>query len=283
MSQQTGIVRSMSNEAYHASEGLNNSTLSSMTDSPAHCYALHIDPARPKREATPAMLAGTLAHCAILEPDELPSRYYIRPDGIDGRTKEGKALLALIPPSLTVITTAQFDTAQAQRRAIMTTPELLQVFSTGAAEQSVFWRDQATHLLCKCRPDWVHTLPDGRVILVDVKTTTDASPGAFAKTVWNYGYHRQAAHYSTGWEAATGQEVAAFVFAVVTNGYPILAAAHMLDEDYQRLGADECRKLIDAYADCKRAGKWPGFVGMNLLTPPAWARKTEDELDVSYV
>lgn len=277
------VIGDMSSDDYHAADGLNNSTLSSLSKSPAHCYALHIATDRPQRGATPAMLAGTLAHCAILEPAEVAGRYYVRPDGIDGRTKDGRALLALLPQHLTVITSAEMETAQAQRAAVLALPELRNLLSTGVAEQSVFWHDSATHLLCKCRPDWAHTLPDGRVVLVDVKTTTDASPGAFAKTVWNYGYHRQAAHYVTGWEAATGQEVAAFVFAVVTNAYPVLAAAHMLDEDYQRLGADECRRLIDTFADCKRSGKWPGFIGMNLLAPPAWARKTEDEIEVSYV
>jgi exodeoxyribonuclease VIII len=128
----------------------------------------------------------------------------------------------------------------------------------------------------------VHTLSDGRVILVDVKTTVDCSPQQFSRSVWKYGYHRQAAWYSAGYARAAGVEVAGFVFASVTSAHPFIAAAHTLDDDYMRIGQDECRRLLDEYADCKLTGRWPAFPGMNLLSPPAWAVQS-DELEVFHV
>ena len=278
----TGLVAGLSNKAYHAADALNNSTLASMARSPAHCYALHLAPGRPQRIATPAMLAGTLAHCAVLEPLEMAARYAVRHAGLDLRTKAGKEWFDSIPAGLETITEEQRNTADAQRAAVFDVPELAELLAAGEAEQSAFWNDPATGLLCKCRPDWVHPLADDRVILMDVKTTTDADPKAFAKTVWQYGYHRQAAWYSNGYERATGKQVAAFVFAVVTNAYPFLAAACVLDEQFQTLGADDCRELLDEYAACKRSGYWPGFTGMNVVTAPAWALPSQ-ELEVSYV
>lgn len=276
------IICGMSNAEYHSSEGLNNSTLSSLAKSPAHCYALHLAPDRPKRTATPAMMAGTLAHCAILEPSEMDRRFAIKPDGLDLRTKAGKEWSDCIPGGVETITRGHADTANSQRAAVFDVPELADLLGSGEAEQSAFWTDPATGILCKCRPDWVHRLGDGRVILLDVKTTTDADPKAFAKTVLQYGYHRQAAWYSNGYERAANVQVMAFVFAVVTNAYPFLAAACVLDEQFQALGADDCRELLDEYAECKRSGYWPGFTGMNVVQAPAWALPSQ-ELDVAYV
>jgi hypothetical protein len=272
----------MSNAAYHAADGLNNSTLSSLAKSPAHCYALHQAPGRPQRIATPAMMGGTLAHCAILEPHELAARYAVRPAVLDLRTKAGKEWVDCIPAGVDVITEDQRDNAEKQRAAVFNVSELAELLDNGAPELSAFWTDPATGILCKCRPDWMSPAGDGSVILLDVKTTTDADPKAFAKTVLQYGYHRQAAWYSNGYERATGHQVLAFVFAVVTNSYPFLASACVLDEQFLALGADDCRELLDEYADCKQSGYWPAFTGMNVVPAPAWALPSQ-ELDVSYV
>jgi hypothetical protein len=269
-----GIYSDMSNAVYHGGEGVGNSVLSAMSKSPAHCYALYIDPDRPERESVAAFKAGTLAHCAVLEPLELMSRYTVRPEGIDLRTKEGKSWAAGVDPAMEIITATQHNTAISQRKAVHAAKELHELLSRGQAETSAFWIDNATGLLCKCRPDWVHPLDDGCVILLDLKTTIDASPAGFPKSIWNYGYHRQAAWYSNGYEKASGKEVAAFIFAAVTSDYPFLAAAYMLDETAMRRGADECRKLLDAYADCKRSGIWPGYSQeVQLISLPNWATK----------
>jgi hypothetical protein len=269
-----GIIPGLSNDDYHAGPGVSNSVLSSMAKSPAHAYALHLAPNRPKREPTPAMLAGTLAHCAVLEPAELAARYACKPPGHDGRTAAGKAWAALIPRNVEIVDAAKLETAKSQRAAVLETPELCALFAVGEDEQSAYWIDEPTGLLCRCRPDWVHPLADGRVILVDLKTSADISPEGFAKSIWNFGYHRQVAWYSTGYERASGRQVAAFVFAAVSNDYPFMACAYMLDDAAAQRGASECRALLDRYAECLRTDVWPGYgaAGIQLLSLPAWVK-----------
>lgn len=278
----TSIIHDMANEAYHSTPAVSNTVLSSMARSPAHCFALHVSEDRRKSATSPAFFAGTLAHCAILEPAALLDRYMLKPEGLDMRTKDGKAWKAALPAGVLTIDADEYATALAQRDAVQGVPELAELLADGVAEVSAFWLDDETGLQCKCRPDWVHTLSDGRVILVDVKTTVDASPQQFSRSVWKYGYHRQAAWYSAGYARAAGVEVAGFVFAAVTNAHPFIGAAHTLDEDYLRIGRDECRRLLDEYADCKLTGRWPAFPGMNLLSPPAWAAQS-DEVEVFHV
>lgn len=277
-----GIIHDMPNAEYHSTLAVSNTVLSSIARSPAHCYALHVAEDRRKQATTPAFFAGTLAHCAILEPDALLERYIVRPEGLDLRTKAGKEWRDALPAGVLTISADEWATAIAQRDAVRNVPELAELLGAGVAEVSAFWTDDETGLPCKCRPDWVHTLSDGRVILVDVKTTVDASPQQFTRAVWKYGYHRQAAWYSAGYARAAGVEVAGFVFAAVTSAHPFIAAAHTLDDDYLRIGQDECRRLLDEYADCKLTGRWPAFPGMNLLSPPAWAAQSE-EVEVFHV
>ena len=261
-----GLVRDMPAEDYFAVDAASNSALKDLERSPWH-YANRV-----QREQTPAMFAGTLAHCAILEPAHTLERYAIKPTGHDGRTKEGKAWTEA-NAGRQIVSAEQMGIASAQRAAVLAVPELASLMSSGYAESSAFWIDAETGVYCKCRPDWVHTLPDGRVILLDLKTTADESPAGFARAVWNFGYHRQAAHYSAGFTAATGIDVAAFVFAAVTSAPPILAVPYMLDDEAAQKGRESCAELLHLLAQCRESNSWPAYgSGVQILSLPAWAK-----------
>jgi hypothetical protein len=275
-----GIRSDLSNEAYHATSALGASGLKKLAKSPAHYWAAYLDPEREPSAPTPAMRAGTLAHCVVLEPHRLDERYVIKPEGHDGRTKEGKAWCAQMA-GFEIVTADQLLTARRQAAALHALPDIAALLSSGRPEVSVFWIDPDTGVHCKCRPDLVHST-DGGDWLVDVKTTVDASPEGFPKQVAKLGYHIQAAHYSSGWTAATGRRVLGFVFACVESDYPHVAAAYTLDQVAMAEGADECRRLIDLYDECTRTNRWPGYGSeIKALSLPMWALSTE-EVEVSY-
>jgi exodeoxyribonuclease VIII len=116
------------------------------------------------------------------------------------------------------------------------------------------------------------------VILVDLKTCVDASPAGFAKSIVNWRYQVQAAFYSDGWEAATGQKVHAFVFAAVEKEWPYAAAAYMLTDEDLTQGRLAYRRNLRTYAACTASGEWPGYsTDIQLLNLPAWAKKETAE------
>lgn len=275
------IIRGLPPHEYHASGGVSNSMLSDFAISPYHCWALHHAPGRPTREPTDAMRAGTLLHTMVLEPSEVPRRYIVRPDGLDMRTKDGKAWAAQAD-GLEIINAAQYAAAEAQRDAILAVPELAALLASGQPEVSAYWTDQATGLQCRMRADWVHPLDDGRVMLLDLKTAADVTPEGFARSIAQYGYHRQAAWYSTGYSQAAGVEVCDFVLGVVSKAYPYVAAAYLIDADSIQQGRDECAEMLERYAECQRTGYWPAFVGYQSISLPAWAKRSE-EVEVSFV
>lgn len=277
-----GIVYGMSAEAYFADPGVSNSMLSAMAKSPAHCWALYIDPERPEREATDAMSAGTLAHCAILEPDELATRYVVKPDGMSFASKDGKAWRDAQPAGVAIIDQDAYITAQRQRDAVMRIGELRRLLSSGVSEVSLFWVDAETGLRCKARVDWLHTIAPRHVMPLDLKTISDLTPDAVSRAVTNYGYHRQRAHYLNGLRAC-GLRADDFGFAFVSSSYPFLAAPYIVDDETADQGHEEVAELLDRFANCQKSNDWPAFGdGFQLTGLMKWARRTQ-EVEVSYV
>lgn len=265
-----GFVHGMPNDAYHAHPAIGSTGLKTLARSPAHFYGQHIDPKRPKREATPAMKAGTLLHCVLLEPSEVDARYVVRPDGLDARTKAGKEWMESAS-GREIVTSEALALAKLQAASLRAFPDVGALLSDGEAEVSVFWIDPETGAHCKCRPDFVAQAGRG-VILVDAKTTQDASPQNFPRSVWNFGYHLQAAHYSEGYERATGVPVLGMVFAAVEADYPHAAAAYMLSDEAFERGRIERRRLLSLYADCLARDQWPAYSSaIEPINLPAWA------------
>ncbi|MFM8899046.1 MAG: PD-(D/E)XK nuclease-like domain-containing protein [Burkholderiales bacterium] len=268
-----GIVPVMPNGAYHARHAVSASGLKALSKSPRHYWAAHLDPNREPKEPTPAMKAGTLAHCMILEPESFQARYVIRPDGLDMRTKAGKAWSEGAPSWADIISQSEHRAASLQSQAVRALPEVSALLAKGQPEVSAFWVDQTTGSACKCRPDWVSPAGAG-VVLVDIKTCPDASPKGFARAVANFRYDLQAAWYSHGYEHASGLPVLGFVFAAVEHDYPHAAAAYMLDDDTLAKARAECDRLLALHRQCTDTGNWPGYPEhIQLLTLPAWANK----------
>lgn len=274
-----GVIHEMSNAAYHLVPALGSSGLRKLARSPAHYYAAMLDPQRPIVEPTPAMKAGTLAHCATLEPHTLAERYVVRPEGLDGRTKEGKAWLASVPVGLEVVSAEQMQTATRQAAAIRALPEIGALLDKGRTEVSVFSVDGPTGVTLKARPDLVSPAGDD-CILIDLKTTTSASPKDFARSVVNFGYAMQSVQYSDVYEQASGQKVLGFLFMATESEYPHAAAAYMLPDEWLEIARKERRRLIDLYAGCLASGKWPGYGDeIVLLEMPVWLRIPTTEGD----
>jgi PDDEXK-like domain of unknown function (DUF3799) len=260
-------------EVYHGdTQTVSKSGLDDIAKSPAIYYARHIDPARPDRpEPTPAMQIGTMAHCAILEPDQFDSRYVVGPDA-DKRTKAWKEWEAQIDPDQIPIKPAEREMAFAQAESLKKIEPIREMLAAGRAEVSAYWNDQPTGIVCRCRPDWVHEAGNG-VILLDVKTCPSADPEDFVKSIVNWRYDVQAAFYTDGYAAASGLKVHAFVFAAVEKEYPYAASACMLTEEDIEAGRRKYRRNLSTLAECRRSLKWPGYSEeITLVTLPAWAK-----------
>tara|TARA_B100000700_G_scaffold148842_1_gene165704 strand:+ start:895 stop:1692 length:798 start_codon:yes stop_codon:yes gene_type:complete len=224
-------------------------------------YRTIVDPAAKITPPTPAMLLGSLVHCAVLEPTELEARY----EKCGPRnTKAGKEEATdIISRGLTPVTHSDWDLMEGMVDAIRSHDAASSLFAEGQPENSYWWDDKASGLCCKCRCDWVN----GSTI-IDLKTTVagGASPKEFAKTVTHFGYHLQAAHYL---RSGAGTR---FVFVAVEKAWPFTVGLYELDQEAIDLGNEQIDKALAQIAECYRSNQWPGYAEeITTLNLPRWA------------
>lgn len=130
--------------------------------------------------------------------------------------------------------------------------------SDGPAEQVLVWVDDEAGVWCRARLDKQTRLADGRLVIVDYKTTACAEPGAVAKAIDNYGYDFQDAWYTAG-AVALGLEPAAFLFVFQEKTPPYLVSVVRLKEADREWGRLRARKALDVYRRCREADHWPGY------------------------
>jgi exodeoxyribonuclease VIII len=251
----------ISNADYHADPAISASQLKTVMQSPYHFWSRYLDPDRVAMVPTAAMRFGSLAHCAVLEPDELSKRYQLAPDR---RTKEGKAaVVEMAAAGIEAVSEADMVLAVNMAIAVHGHPTAGALLQSGQAEQSFWWDDIPTGLRCKCRPDWF----DGTTI-VDLKTCQDASPTGFAKAVANFGYSIQAAHYLAGTLATR------FIFVAVEKTAPYAIGVYQLNTEALIHGSIARHNALQRIQDARAINEWPGYTdGIHTLQLPGWALK----------
>ncbi|MBW5285977.1 PD-(D/E)XK nuclease-like domain-containing protein [Burkholderia gladioli] len=264
----------LSIEAYHAMAPVSKSQLDDINVSPFHFYSRHRDPNRPPRETRSGQLEGQLAHCAILEPDAFATRYVIGPSVHRG-TKAWKEFVEAHPHQV-AIQQDQADIAWHQSNAVWSITDIGDALSAGKAEVSAFWTDPDTGIECRCRPDFVHELDNTSVVLLDVKTFSSADPDEFRRQAARKRYHVQAAYYTDGYAAASGIDVAAFIFVAVETEWPYAASALMLTPESIEQGRADYLRNLRTYARCMETGEWPGYArDITMISLPQWAFNDE--------
>jgi hypothetical protein len=254
----------ISNADYHADPAVSASHLHAVARSPYHYWSRYLDPNRKPVEPTAAMRLGSLVHCAVLEPDELLQRYGV---AADRRTKAGKEQAErMAAGGIEAVSEADMTLALSMASSVRCHPAAAALLKQGKAEQSFWWDDQQTGLRCKCRPDWYYG-----TTVVDLKTTTDASPAGFAKSVATFRYHVQASHYLAGLHGAER-----FVFIAVEKTAPYAVAVYELDAAALAAGEQLRQRDMRVIADCQATKEWPGYGDdCQTLALPSWALRTD--------
>jgi exodeoxyribonuclease VIII len=274
-----------SNTQYHADiSRVSKSGLDKIAKSPAHYFHAYLSPDRPTREETPAMRLGSAIHCAILEPAAFPDRYGYLDDALivaeigggnpraTAKYKSWKAAVEMENVDKVVLTNAEYQTCVKMRAAVWAHPTAAKLLTApGRVEQTFLFTEPASGAACKVRPDKVAEM-DGDVLIVDLKSTEDASASEFGRSAVNFGYDKQAAFYSDGFQHATGITPAAVVFIAVEKSAPYNVAVYFADEEVMQLGREKYLANCKTYAECVKSGVWPGYGNeVNNLKLPAYA------------
>lgn len=267
----TGLHAAVPASVYHRREpGIaSKSVLDLVRRSPAHYAAwLHgVD----VEEYTPALAFGAAFHCAVLEPEEFAKSYAMAPEFGDLRTKTGKSARDewLSKNRGRIALSAEDSGAiDGMIASLGAHPLVAKMLRDGTPELTVRWRDADTGVECKSRADYyVRRL----AMVLDLKTTQDASFDAFRTSVARYGYHRQDAMYRMGF-AAAGAPIEHFILISVEKTPPHAVALYSLDADAISRGYMQTRLLLDHFGACVRDNAWPGYpANIQELDLPRWA------------
>lgn len=263
------MILDMLNEAYHDSDGISSSAVKTVaTSTLAHWKGA-------VREHKTAFDLGTAVHSMVLEPhlDYVVSG----PDDRRGADWKAKQRAATMNGQL-LLTSGDYAQAQAMSEAVLANDmvrELLANQST-VIEASFFAEDPQTGLTLKTRPD---AFVRDRALVIDLKTTLDASPRGFEKTVRQFGYDMQAAFYLKTLRLA-GMDADQFMFIAIEKKPPYAVSVHVLSDDYLRHATDRVVHTLHRIAEAERTGVYPTeWPEMNVIDLPPWLEDMPDAAD----
>lgn len=259
-----GLYPDLPMEEYHSSGSISKSGLDLIRKSPLHYWELR-GKADPEDDDTDSLELGRQVHTCALEPHVWERDFAWSPHS-DKRTTKYKNW-AVANAHRQIITKTRAMQVEAMARAVHAHRKARQLLAGTLREASIYWIDEDTDVLCKCRPDSLDTSDPHCWIVADLKTARSANPDddEFPKAAWNQRYHWSAAFTIDGIRAMLRQtgkpvpEEILYVPIAVETKPPHAVSVFVFNTEIIREGREEYRKHLQTYADCKAANAWPGY------------------------
>jgi exodeoxyribonuclease VIII len=223
---------------------------------------------------TKAMADGTAIHAFFLERDKFNSDFVIKPADMRLNTKAGKEW-AQEHQSKIIIDSELGNNLYEMEKSFIDSPAKLIYNKSGQSELSYFWDDLGL-VKGKCRPDWISD--DGNIV-VDIKTTTDASPKGFQKSIANWGYHLQLGWYLRGLQKL-GLPAKEFIFIAIEKTPPFSVGVYRANKDMITYANDEINNLVYDIDESLKSDDFPDYTPEIMdLGLPNWMNPKEPEYD----
>ena len=265
-------VYDITNEQYHSSEGISRSKLMLLDKSPYHFWYQTMSGLAPKQESTPAMNIGSAFHTMLLEPAKFQMEFAVAPK-VDRRTKQGKEewdIFAASSEGKTILSDDQFSKIGKMVELVSKHEIVTTLLDEAVFEQSIYWTDKETGLQFKTRPDiWSSKM------VVDLKTTNNASIYSFSRSALEYGYYLQA---GMAFEAckAIGKPFEMFVILACEKEEPHVPAVYIMKDEALKFGIEQFNAYKRKLKGCLDSNKWEGYL-VQELGVPKYATINEEE------
>lgn len=150
----------------------------------------------------------------------------------------------------------------------------------GWPEVCAYWWDEELGVLWRLQLDYV-TILNGRIYIIDAKSTQDASENGFQRDIAKHGYHFQGWLYPRAIAGITGMPVQMAFLAVEKeepyNSELYYPATRQLETTYWQVG-----RLLARWRRCIDTGVWQGYTD-GKITPidlPNWMHyQIEEQAD----
>ncbi len=284
-----GRAWDLPDQLYFDSPALSSHGLMDLLRSPAHFYCKNI---LKTGTATEAMVRGRILHTAVLEPKRFRENYRVAP-AAPRNTKIGKDLHAKfhagIKPNNIVLSQDHAEQVIQMLGVLSRSSTAWNMVTAGQSEMSVWWRN-ADGILCKARFDKLY-LEHG--ILLDYKTTKDATLDGFRSAIYKYKYDMQMYWYMTGASTVFKKPFNKYIFLCQEPEAPYACRPFTANDTIFELGRKRVGIAYKRYLEClkrewdlKQSGKKYEWYDVWTAYPeeaedidiPFWAMK-EIEVD----
>lgn len=192
-----GIYFDLDETPYHADPALGSSDIKKLIAEPAdYWWNSHYNPARPDDNDTPARALGRAVHHAALFGLESFRKHYGRcahPGNIKAGKEEREHFESL---GIEAMRAADFDRVLAAATMVRANPEIMDAFSGGAAEVSIFWEQPVDGETVRRKARFDYLRPTA---IVDLKSHAPSEGMEFHvschRAMKVHGYPTQAAAY----------------------------------------------------------------------------------------
>ena len=254
---------------YHANKDyLSASGMKVLKQSPAHFINQEED------KDSDALRFGSAYHCLILQPEKFDNEFYVFDDSaiIDiligegfkspratNKYKEWQEAEMLKIGVRTTISKDDYKRMERMRDVLMAHPYAKKLLTGGVAEQGYMGKltTEVGDINVKIKPDYQKE--KGRLI-IDLKTTRDASKEGFPRLAAESNYHIQAAFYADVLESYYNDGMSrSFIFIAQEKVAPFAFNLFECSPQFMSQGRYEYIQLLKLYKYCKDNDRWDGY------------------------
>ena len=234
------------------------------------------------------MRFGNLVDTILFEPHLLELRYIMIPDTYPTVVKKEEIdkpwnwnanycidWRKTIPHGITPISKDEHLRAKTISTKIIQHPEASAWLDGAQVQVSIVWVDPETELVCKGRMDAYRDMER----IIDLKITGNASPWAFSKKGYEFGYHTQGAFYHDGLLLSSGKtleagQVLPFSYIVAEDKQPHDVVTYNLAQESFEAGRASYREALDRFKSYVENDDFQGYSNVaEDFEIPAWALK----------
>lgn len=252
-------------------------------------YSLaHFQQARtaPKKPPTDDQVTGLLTHALILQrqvkfaviPPDAPKQP--SKSQINAKKPSEDTVAAIkwwdqfrrLNPGKELVSGEDAEKLFAMQKAVMEHPIASEIITRASAIECAGFKKHATGLMMKGLADCISVDDKEFTTIPDLKTVPrgGAKREYFEKSIYDWGYHLQAAHYLDVFGATY------FVLIVVEKEPPHSVALYNVEPDSIRIGRNRIDGWMTQIAQCEKTGHWPAYhSGIMSIGIPEWAKRRE--------
>ena len=189
--------------------------------------------------------------------------------------QEWKDFVKSLPPGMVAYKPAEWFNILAMRRELRSHPESRRILfgepgKNRHTEFTIKGVDRETGVDFQTRLDFCQNDLD-EVLVCDLKSSRDASPGCWRRQAERDGLHVQAA-IQIGMAELLFQKPVKFRFIVCQKDAPFRVEVYQLEDEFIELGVEDYLRDVRRFADCRATGIWqpPRYGDVKLLETPKW-------------